>query len=210
MAVIKRPYKGYTIIAKEDSYNILFAEYETIYKTFGLSMIDCLINAEIYIDKKLVPNFIFYLNKAGKEQLQKFVDSCENLTRKQARVLFFSLQADAERIQRYAGVLEPVIVKVVREASKKEADEEITFSPDEFSHDSIAVEAAMRDTRLGKLGVLKIDNEFHVRHGDYGIAKDWFGVFFPTRWGKCIGVFQTLDEAVKYGEQCHEIMRMDK
>ena len=210
MAVIKRPYKGYTIIAKEDGYNILFAEYETIYKTFGFSMIDCLLKAEIYIDKKLVPNFIFYLNKAGKERLQNFVDSCENLTRKQARVLFFSLQSDAERIQRYTGVLEPVVVKVVREASKKEADEEITFPPDEFSHDSITVEAVMRDTRLGELGVLKIDNEFHVRRGDYGIVEGWFGVFFPTRWGRCIGVFQTLDEAVKYGEQCHEITRMDK
>ena len=210
MVDIKAPYRGYTIVAKEGGYNILFAEYETIYRKIGLSLIDCFVDAKIYIDEKLVPNFIFYLNKAGKKRLQNFVDSCENLTRKQARVLFFSLLADAERIQRYTGVLEPVVVKVVREASKKEADEEITFSPDEFSHDSIAVEAAMRDTRLGKLGVLKIDNEFHVRRGDYGMVKDWFGVFFPTRWGKCIGVFQTLDEAVKYGEQCHEIMRIDK
>lgn len=198
MAVIKEPYKGYTIIAKERSYNIIFAEYETIHKGESVNLAGSLTDAKSYIDGQLSQEFMFCLNKAGKERLQKFVDSCENITRKQARVLFFSLQASAERIQRYTGVLKPVVVKVLKGDSEKEADEDIIFPPDEFSHVSVVIDTVLRDTRLGKLGVLKMDSEYHVRVGDFGIVKDWFGVFFPTRWGKCIGAFQTLGKAVEY------------
>ncbi|WP_295914577.1 hypothetical protein [uncultured Bartonella sp.] len=135
MPNIPLPFKGYTVVLKDDGYVIFLDDNEIIHERHDLdNYLEGGEAAENYINEELTKKYRFRLNKKGREHLNVFVDSCSKLSATEKETLYFYLVCRIEEVRKRVTFSQIVEMPVPPNLSKKNGGEVLKFCPKEFSH----------------------------------------------------------------------------